>query len=178
MRCDSETRIRSLRAALLRIADDVSLEAPPLVRNIAKAALRQDAGGALTHGVNSYEWSLCDGRWVPFGIKWRDRGKWDRIDCPACLQRLDGTPISKLGRLSTRLANILHNERIFTIEWAESLNDVELLRVPNAGRKSIEELRKAIANWRRRNRQSRVKSAVTLARLGKVRHDDRLRASA
>lgn len=50
-------------------------------------------------------------------------------------------PVSALGELSVRTANCLNNEDIKTVEQLISKKEYELLKVPNFGRKSLNELR-------------------------------------
>jgi hypothetical protein len=60
----------------------------------------------------------------------------------------DGTPIDAL-ELNARAYACLHNDCIDTVEQLRTISDAELLRIPNFGRKSLEEVKKCIARWER-----------------------------
>ena len=55
-------------------------------------------------------------------------------------------PVEALGEMSVRTANALHNENIKTVQHLIEKTNSELLRMPNFGRKSLEELKNLLAN--------------------------------
>ena len=63
-------------------------------------------------------------------------------------QLFDDTTVKEL-ELSIRADQCLHNEGLKTIGEVLAKSDNELLRMPNFGRKSLRELKEAIAYYRR-----------------------------
>ena len=60
------------------------------------------------------------------------------------LENEDGRPIEEL-QLSKRAENCLKAERIFTIEQLVKFKEYDLLRMPNLGRISIEEIKRHLS---------------------------------
>ena len=64
-------------------------------------------------------------------------------------QLFDDTTVKDL-ELSARAENCLHNEGLKTIGEVSAKSDGDLLRIPNFGRKSLRELKEAIAHHQRK----------------------------
>lgn len=55
-------------------------------------------------------------------------------------------PVEALGEMTVRAANALHNENIKTVQQLIEKRESELLRIPNFGRKSLEEIKTLLAD--------------------------------
>ena len=53
-------------------------------------------------------------------------------------------PVEALGEVTVRAANALHNDNIKTVQHLIEKTDSELLRIPNFGRKSLNELKELL----------------------------------
>lgn len=124
-------------------------------------------GGIIIHACDPY-WdniSICGKGYV-----WADRGHraWAEghggvdfsehrklINCPVCAAdvscRMDGTPLSEI-KLRSRPRNCLERDKIYTIEYVESMSDGELMRLPNFGKGSLREVRNALKMWKKKQR--------------------------
>ena len=108
----------------------------------------------LIHAIGNgyYSNSLCNAAFKlekgRNGVLLEDR---HMITCPKCLdevaRRMDGTPVSQL-QITTRVANCFDLEQIYTVECIESMSDGELLRIPNFGKVSLQEIREEIRQFR------------------------------
>lgn len=69
---------------------------------------------------------------------------------------MPGTPINwDEHGLSTRVLNVMHNERVATWEQLADLTEQELLRIPNFGKVSLREMRE----WWRREKHPEITPA-------------------
>jgi len=66
----------------------------------------------------------------------------------ADVEALQGTPVETV-ELSVRTSNLLKNLNIRTIEQLEQKTEAELLRNPGSGRKTVQEIRRALAELNR-----------------------------
>lgn len=69
----------------------------------------------------------------------------------------DLTPVAEL-ELSSRADNCLNNEGLKTVGEVMAKSDGELLRIPNFGKKSLRELKQAIAAYKRKAAQKETAS--------------------
>lgn len=65
----------------------------------------------------------------------------------------DDTSVKEL-ELTTRAAQCLKNEGLKTVGEVMAKSDAELLRIPNFGRKSLHEVKEAIADHRRKQQET------------------------
>ena len=65
----------------------------------------------------------------------------------------DLTPVRDLP-LTVRTDNCLHNEGLKTVGEVLARSDIELLRMPNFGKKSLRELKEVLAAHRRKQRET------------------------
>lgn len=69
----------------------------------------------------------------------------------------EGNPVDEL-ELSVRARTCLRNDDIRTIQQLKRISDAELLRAPNVGRKTLMELRAAVAFWETQERPAPIVS--------------------
>jgi DNA-directed RNA polymerase alpha subunit len=64
--------------------------------------------------------------------------------------RFYGTPLTALG-LTVRIHNILGRDGVYSIEQLDELSDIDLLKMPNMGKKGMREIKEALQSWKDAN---------------------------
>ncbi len=64
--------------------------------------------------------------------------------------RFQGTPLSELN-LTVRIHNILARDGIFSIEQLQEMTVIDLLRLPNLGKRGLTEIKEALASQAERH---------------------------
>ena len=64
--------------------------------------------------------------------------------------RFHGTPLAALD-LTVRSHNILARDGVYSIEQLDELSDIDLLKMPNMGKKGMREIKEALQSWKDAN---------------------------
>ena len=73
--------------------------------------------------------------------------------------RFQGTPLASLD-LTVRAHNILARDGVYSIEQLEELSDIDLLKMPNLGKKGIQEIKMALQSWKDANQSEDCAAAI------------------